>query len=56
LIVTCHGLCPGTNSVIRELVMSLSFNYKVKEIYGSKYGFDSLLGINDAKLLKLNPD
>ena len=28
-IVTCGGLCPGLNVVIRELVMSLAFSYKV---------------------------
>lgn len=38
-IVTCGGLCPGINVVIRELVMSLSYNYKVKEIYGIPFGY-----------------
>ena len=39
LIVTCGGLCPGLNSVIRELVMSLYNNYGVKEVYGIRYGY-----------------
>lgn len=38
-IVTCGGLCPGLNVVIREIVMSLSYNYKVKEIYGIQFGY-----------------
>jgi len=38
-IVTCGGLCPGLNTVIREIVMSLHFNYEVKEIYGIKWGY-----------------
>jgi 6-phosphofructokinase 1 len=38
-IVTCGGLCPGLNVVIRELVMCLWYNYGVKHIYGIKYGF-----------------
>ncbi len=33
-IVTCGGLCPGLNVVIREIVMSLHFNYEAKEIWG----------------------
>ncbi len=38
-IVTCGGLCPGLNVVIRELFMCLHFNYGVKEIYGIKFGY-----------------
>ena len=33
-IVTCGGLCPGLNVIIRELVNTLKFNYGVEEIYG----------------------
>ncbi|OMJ76371.1 hypothetical protein SteCoe_24272 [Stentor coeruleus] len=38
-IVTCGGLCPGLNVVIREIFMSLYYNYGVKEIYGIKDGY-----------------
>lgn len=38
-IVTCGGICPGVNVVIREIVMMLWHGYKVREIYGVKYGF-----------------
>jgi 6-phosphofructokinase 1 len=38
-IVTCGGLCPGINDVIRGLVMQLAYWYKVKAIYGFRYGF-----------------
>ncbi len=38
-IMTCGGLCPGINVVIRELVMALRYNYGVAEIYGIKWGF-----------------
>ena len=37
--MTCGGLCPGINVVIRELVMSLRYNYGVQDIYGIKWGF-----------------
>ncbi|MCD6460144.1 ATP-dependent 6-phosphofructokinase [bacterium] len=41
-IVTCGGLCPGLNNVIRTLVMELHYHYRVKKIYGIKYGFAGL--------------
>jgi 6-phosphofructokinase 1 len=38
-IVTCGGLCPGLNVVIREIYMSLYYNYGVRDIYGIRYGY-----------------
>lgn len=38
-IVTCGGLCPGLNVVIRELFMTLHYNYEVKDIFGVKWGY-----------------
>jgi len=36
-IVTCGGLCPGLNNVIRELVHALEYLYGVDSIIGIKY-------------------
>lgn len=33
-IVTCGGLCPGLNTVIRELVCGLNHMYGVKKVLG----------------------
>ena len=33
-IVTCGGLCPGLNTVIRELVWGLWFQYGVRTVLG----------------------
>ena len=33
-VITCGGLCPGLNNVIRELVHSLHYLYGVKKIIG----------------------
>lgn len=33
-IVTCGGLCPGINTVIREIVCGLWTQYGVREIFG----------------------
>ncbi|KAI9027787.1 6-phosphofructokinase [Hyaloraphidium curvatum] len=39
-MVTCGGLCPALNNVIRELVHCLRYRYNVKEkIYGFRYGY-----------------
>ena len=41
-VVTCGGLCPGTNNVIRALVMELHYHYAVGHIYGFQYGYAGL--------------
>ncbi|WOH16256.1 hypothetical protein DCAR_0935806 [Daucus carota subsp. sativus] len=38
-IVTCGGLCPGLNTVIRELVVGLWNMYGVRDIFGVKSGY-----------------
>ena len=42
-IVTCGGLCPGLNNVIRGLVMELTRGYGVREVLGFKYGYEGLV-------------
>ncbi len=41
-IVTCGGLCPGINNVIRSLVFELTFNYGVSSIAGIRFGLQGL--------------
>lgn len=41
-IVTCGGLCPGMNNVIRSLFLELYFIYGVREIIGFRYGYTGL--------------
>jgi 6-phosphofructokinase 1 len=41
-IVTCGGLCPGLNNVIRTLFFELSVNYGVQDVLGIRYGFEGL--------------
>ena len=38
-IVTCGGLCPGLNVVVKSITNSLINEYKVKEVYGIKWGY-----------------
>jgi 6-phosphofructokinase 1 len=42
-IVTCGGLCPGLNNVIRGLVFELWFGYGVRRIQGFRYGYEGLV-------------
>ena len=41
-IVTCGGLCPGLNDVIRSLYLELTHAYGVKEVYGFRGGYRGL--------------
>ena len=42
-IVTCGGICPGLNNVIRSVFLELYFNYGVHHILGIRYGFEGLV-------------
>lgn len=53
-IVTCGGLCPGLNVVVRELVMSLRYNYGVQDIYGIKWGYSGFY--DDESWVRLTPE
>ena len=39
-IVTCGGICPGLNDVIRAIVLSLFHHYGVRTVFGFPYGFE----------------
>lgn len=41
-IVTCGGLCPGLNDVVRAIVLSLHHHYNVKRVFGFRYGYEGL--------------
>lgn len=42
-IVTCGGLCPGLNDVIRALTFCSTESYGVKKVLGFKYGYEGLV-------------
>jgi 6-phosphofructokinase 1 len=54
-IVTCGGLCPGLNSVIRAITLSLHHNYGVRTIYGFPYGYEGLTYRYGHKPVELTP-
>jgi 6-phosphofructokinase 1 len=41
-ILTCGGLCPGLNNVVRAIVLRLAYAYRVRRIYGFRYGYAGL--------------
>jgi 6-phosphofructokinase 1 len=55
-IVTCGGLCPGINDVIRSITMTLFYRYGVKDIAGIKYGLRGLNPIYGHELVRLSPE
>lgn len=55
-IVTCGGLCPGLNDVIRSVVMTLSYSYGVKRIYGFRYGYAGVAASQGIEPLLLTPE
>lgn len=55
-IVTCGGLCPGLNNVIRGLVQELAVHYKVKRILGFRHGLQGLTAEHRNDTIELTPD
>ena len=55
-IVTCGGISPGLNNVIRSLVLELYNNYGVRNILGFCYGYLGFLPEPPAKPMSLTPD
>ncbi len=55
-IVTCGGLCPGLNDVIRAIVLGLFYHYGVKTVFGFRYGYEGLSYRYGHVPLELDPD
>lgn len=55
-IVTCGGLCPGLNNVIRSVFLALHHNYGVKNVFGVRYGYEGLNPKVGLPLISMTPD
>jgi 6-phosphofructokinase 1 len=55
-IVTCGGLCPGLNNVLRSMVLQLHHKYRVKRVLGYKYGFQGLDASQGIPPVSLGPE
>ena len=54
-IITCGGLCPGLNNVIRSIVNELFYRYGVGRILGFKYGYEGLVSKYNHPVIELTP-
>ncbi|MDD2966952.1 MAG: ATP-dependent 6-phosphofructokinase [Desulfovibrionaceae bacterium] len=55
-IVTCGGLCPGINDVIRALVMEAHHAYGVASIIGIPYGLEGFIPRYGHPIVELTPE
>jgi 6-phosphofructokinase 1 len=55
-IVTCGGLCPGLNNVVRGLVYELAHCYGAQRILGFRYGYEGLISRYGHQPLALTPE
>jgi 6-phosphofructokinase 1 len=55
-MVTCGGLCPGLNNVIRAVVMTLWHGYGVRRISGVRYGYQGFLPERGLAVREFDPD
>ena len=54
-IVTCGGLCPGINNVVRGIVYELTYGYGARHVFGFRYGYEGL--VEDRHMpMSLEPD
>ncbi len=54
-IVTCGGLCPGINDVIRSIVMEAYHGYGVASVLGIKYGLQGFIPKYRHDIMELTP-
>ena len=55
-LVTCGGLCPGLNGIIRAIVLELYYGYGVRNIYGIRHGLQGFIPKYAHDVVDLNPD
>lgn len=54
-IVTCGGLCPGLNDVIRSLVRNLTYHYGVRHVVGFRNGYQGFIASYRYDVVDLTP-
>jgi 6-phosphofructokinase 1 len=55
-IVTCGGLAPGLNNVVRGIVLELWAGYGVRHIFGFRFGYEGLIARFGHLPMSLTPD
>lgn len=54
-LVTCGGLCPGLNDIIRSIVLGLYYGYGVTNIFGIRYGLQGFIPKFGHDVMPLTP-
>jgi 6-phosphofructokinase 1 len=54
-LVTCGGLCPGLNDIIRSIVLELHYGYGVRNILGVRYGLRGFIARYGYDMMPLSP-
>ncbi len=55
-VVSCGGLCPGVNDVLRAIVLALYYNYGLRNIYGIRYGLQGFISSYGHEVTELTPE
>jgi 6-phosphofructokinase 1 len=55
-LVTCGGLCPGLNDIIRSIVLELHYGYGVRNIFGVRYGLRGFIPRYGYDMMQLTPN
>ena len=55
-LVTCGGLCPGLNDIIRSIVLGLHYGYGVRNICGIRFGLQGFIPEYGHDTIDLDPD
>ncbi|MDY6824245.1 MAG: ATP-dependent 6-phosphofructokinase [Thermodesulfobacteriota bacterium] len=55
-LVTCGGMCPGLNDIIRAAVLELYYRYGVRNIYGIRYGLEGFIPEYGHDVIDLTPE
>jgi 6-phosphofructokinase 1 len=55
-VVTCGGLCPGLNDVIRAIVMAAYHEYRIPSVLGIQYGLAGFVPEHGYDVVDLTPD
>ena len=54
-LVSCGGLCPGLNDIIRSIVLELHYAYGVRNIFGIRYGLQGFIAKYGHEMIDLTP-
>jgi len=54
-VVTCGGLCPGLNDVIRAIVMEAFHKYNIPTVLGIRYGLEGFIPKYAHDVIELTP-